>query len=713
MASASFSLVLQRPAQPGEVGGGLGMILAVPPASDFQRLPVGLFRVGVLAQDHLDLSQGSQVGGDLGVPLAMAGAVERQHPPDQGIGGGVMAGVEVGVAQLAQVGGLIPRAGTGGRINLDHPFHDPDGFVVLPPLLQRQSQRRRGIDDARVIPREGAFENRQSPPDDAVGLLQPGLVHPEPPERNQPPADVGAGGVFAGHPQGQRPGEERVGAVQLAQPLEDGAECLVQLRLYDGLAVERGRLTHAAIEQRHHPQAFRRRYRPLAAPEQVQHEALDPLGAGRLRNGGVARRGQPDGVEQHQPDDQRQYHRRSQHGGEIPPHELSQPVAHGVGARLERLALEIAVHLVDERVHVAVAASGVLVHRGEAEHVEVGPGGGAQSRPEFTASGRLLPRRQRRPHRFLLGDQVGGRFRGPSGQVEGEPAAEQLVQHHAQRVDIGVHADAAAPELLRRGVGGGQRPEPGSGLVLGEVDRLQLLGDAEVEQLHHPVGADQDVGRLDVAVDDGVLVGVANCLTHGAEQPEPLGDAAVVRAAPVGERQPVHVFHGEPRGAVGQGVGVVQPGDAGIVELGEGALLGKEALPPGGGEPGVGQDLDRRPGAEVGAVGQVDHPHAAFAQDPDQPVGPEQLLAELGLVETAEDGLGGDRNTAVQHRRSVPVVGEHPHDVGDQLGIRACLLFHEGAPVVRIPFQRLVEQRLHPLPPGPVHGAPLALPWSS
>ena len=38
-------------------------------------------------------------------------------------------------------------------------------------------------------------------------------------------------------------------------------------------------------------------------------------------------------------------------------------------------------------------------------------------------------------------------------------------------------------------------------------DRLGKLGDAEVEQLHVPVGGDEDVLRLHVAVDDSSGVG--------------------------------------------------------------------------------------------------------------------------------------------------------------------------------------------------------------
>ena len=47
-----------------------------------------------------------------------------------------------------------------------------------------------------------------------------------------------------------------------------------------------------------------------------------------------------------------------------------------------------------------------------------------------------------------MGDEIGGRFRGPSGEVEGQSPCQQLVQHDTKRVDIRVHPDPAAPELV-------------------------------------------------------------------------------------------------------------------------------------------------------------------------------------------------------------------------------------------------------------------------
>ena len=48
--------------------------------------------------------------------------------------------------------------------------------------------------------------------------------------------------------------------------------------------------------------------------------------------------------------------------------------------------------------------------------------------------------------------------------------------------------------------------------------RLQQLGDAEVEQLRHAVRGHEDVARLDVAMDDEVLVRILHRAAHPQEQ---------------------------------------------------------------------------------------------------------------------------------------------------------------------------------------------------
>ena len=85
--------------------------------------------------------------------------------------------------------------------------------------------------------------------------------------------------------------------------------------------------------------------------------------------------------------------------------------------------------------------------------------------------------------------------------------------------------DGVAANLLRRRVVGRHharsdlRERPIVGCLLAEH-----LRDAEVEELHGAVGRYQDVRRLEVAVDDEILMGVADGVADRAEQAKPLVD---------------------------------------------------------------------------------------------------------------------------------------------------------------------------------------------
>ncbi len=102
-------------------------------------------------------------------------------------------------------------------------------------------------------------------------------------------------------------------------------------------------------------------------------------------------------------------------------------------------------------------------------------------------------------------------------------------------------------------------------------------------------------------------------------------------AAVVGQREPLDVLHGEPGRAVGQRAGIVEPGDGGMVEPGQRALLAGEALAPRGRQPGVAEDLDGGRAAQVGALGLVDDPHAALAEQAQHAVGAEHPAAGVAV----------------------------------------------------------------------------------
>ena len=108
---------------------------------------------------------------------------------------------------------------------------------------------------------------------------------------------------------------------------------------------------------------------------------------------------------------------------------------------------------------------------------------------------------------------------------------KQLVEQHAQRIDVAAGVDAELVHLRLLGAHVQRRAdelrEAGVERLLGErcADRL---GDAEVDHLGDRLAVvqrDQDVGGLQVAVDDPLLVGVLHGLADGDEQLQPLADA--------------------------------------------------------------------------------------------------------------------------------------------------------------------------------------------
>jgi hypothetical protein len=79
--------------------------------------------------------------------------------------------------------------------------------------------------------------------------------------------------------------------------------------------------------------------------------------------------------------------------------------------------------------------------------------------------------------------------------------AEELVEDHARREDVAAAVELLAPDLLRAHVVDGADHHP----RLGDSGAAEL-GDAEVHDLGRAVLEQADVGGLDVAVHDAVLV---------------------------------------------------------------------------------------------------------------------------------------------------------------------------------------------------------------
>ena len=97
--------------------------------------------------------------------------------------------------------------------------------------------------------------------------------------------------------------------------------------------------------------------------------------------------------------------------------------------------------------------------------------------------------------------------------LERQVSGKHFVGHHGQRVLIGRGSLRLAVPLFRGHVRGGA-----SGSLRDHAHtrhaRVDLGREAEVEDLHIPLGIDHDVARLDVAVDDLLFVGVVERGCH-------------------------------------------------------------------------------------------------------------------------------------------------------------------------------------------------------
>ena len=125
------------------------------------------------------------------------------------------------------------------------------------------------------------------------------------------------------------------------------------------------------------------------------------------------------------------------------------------------------------------------------------------------------PKRRHRIHRVARQQLLGG------GPDERRLAREHLVQHAAERVQVAPSVQLpAGAGLLRAHVRGGAEREPGLGqpVLAGGGDGAR---DPEVRH-DRLVAFQQDVFRLDIAVDDAVRMGVAQGAQHLGGDPHGL-----------------------------------------------------------------------------------------------------------------------------------------------------------------------------------------------
>jgi hypothetical protein len=199
-----------------------------------------------------------------------------------------------------------------------------------------------------------------------------------------------------------------------------------------------------------------------------------------------------------------------------------------------------------------------------------------------------------------------------------------------------------AEHLLRAGVLGRHQLGAAGGWCqrFARELRVEELGDAEIEQLGRAVAGDEHVVRLDVPMDDEVLMRVLDGAADLAEQLKPCGRVELPALAEVHDVLAFDVLHREVGKAVGSSAAVEQRGDVRVVEAGEHLPFMTEAADDGLRIHAALEDLDRDAFVEgfVIANAQKHLPHAAVAENAHEPV---RADARLGGWKCLGDHRGG------------------------------------------------------------------------
>ena len=214
--------------------------------------------------------------------------------------------------------------------------------------------------------------------------------------------------------------------------------------------------------------------------------------------------------------------RRGGNADLVSPNELRRSITNGVLSRNDWKTFEMTADVFGKLTDRGITTRRFLAHRHENDVVEIaakrfgiwGLDFGTSIAPGDGGAG---------TRRFLLGDGA----RNFIGSATCDPirtlAREQLVKNHAQTVDITRGADVFAAHLFGAGVLWRHHALEGESLA----DALSAFGieqfrDAKIEQLWFAFRGHADIRRLDVAVNDQMLMRVGDGRANFAEKFESL-----------------------------------------------------------------------------------------------------------------------------------------------------------------------------------------------
>ncbi len=143
--------------------------------------------------------------------------------------------------------------------------------------------------------------------------------------------------------------------------------------------------------------------------------------------------------------------------------------------------------------------------------------------------------------------------------------------------------------------------------------RREQLGRAKVQQPGSAVFGHQDVIRLQVAVDNEMLVGKLDGLANAHEQRDPLGHGKTPIFTEAMDGNSIHVLHHQKQVAVGGDAAIQQAGNIRMLELGQNLPFLAEPFPKQIGRQGQVDEFDGDLLLElpVGTMRQLDGAHPA------------------------------------------------------------------------------------------------------
>ena len=267
----------------------------------------------------------------------------------------------------------------------------------------------------------------------------------------------------------------------------------------------------------------------------------------------------------------------------MPPQELGGVVAPIALSRAYGLAEQMAIQIVRQRLHRRVAPVRLLAHRHRDDGVQVAAQARAQPLRRQAAAIRdpaavgILFAAQfgnhhlARPHRVVHADGALELQLAVAQQPIRRTAGEQLVQQHAERVDVRGRGDRAAEHLFGRRVLRRQDSflQPRHRQGVRQALRRQQLRDAEIEQLRRAFGRDEDIRRLDVPVHHQIAMRILHRRADLNEQLEALANEQGAAVAIRVDGFAIDVFHHEIGRSVLEIAAVDQSRDRRMIERGE------------------------------------------------------------------------------------------------------------------------------------------------